>query len=259
MTTITVVKVSGRELDDPAFLTQLCATLAGLHQRVLLVHGGGKEISAAMDHYGQPVQFLDGIRVTPPESMAIMEMVVCGSINKRLVAHLVSHGTRALGISGVDLGLLRCGPYRPGGADLGYVGEITTVDVALLQTILDMDWLPVLAPVALGQHDHHPYNINADHCALSVAAALAHAEAQPWPVELVFVSTLAGVLLEERLAPQLTARDIEHHIQSGAITNGMIPKVRSALDALAAGVTSVRITNLEGLADGGTRIIERDR
>jgi acetylglutamate kinase len=259
MNTVTVVKVSGRELDDPAFLKALCAVLARLHQRTILVHGGGKEISAAMDRYGQTVQFVEGIRVTPPESMAIMEMVVCGSINKRLVAHLVAHGKTALGLSGVDLGLLRCVPYRPGGADLGYVGEVTTVEVALLHTLLDRGWLPVLAPVALGQDDYQPYNINADHYALAVAAALAHADEHPQPVELVFVSTLAGVLLNGHVVPRLTALEIEHHIQAGAITNGMIPKVRSALAALAAGVTSVRITNLEGLADGGTRIIESDR
>ncbi len=246
-----VVKIGGNELDDPVFLLDLCATLGAIAQPLILVHGGGKEISAALERYNQEVRFIDGVRVTPPESMAVMEMVVCGSINKRIVSRLSAVGRRALGLSGVDLGLLRCTPYRPEGVDFGRVGTIASVDIPALHAMLHLGWLPVLAPVALGCNDNLAYNVNADHVAMGVAAALA---AEQTTTELVFVSNVPGVLREGQVVPQLTATAIEQQIQAGNIHGGMIPKVRSALAALAQGVTSVRITNLHGLAAGGTYI-----
>lgn len=252
MNPIAIVKVSGKELDDPIFLDSLCMALAHLDRPIILVHGGGKEISAAMEHYGQTVQFIDGLRVTPPESMDVMEMVVSGRINKRIVAKLIAAGKRALGISGVDLGLLRCMPYRPGGIDLQRVGIVTTVDTDILYTLLELNWLPVLAPVALGQDDGLPYNVNADYVAQAVAAALTPTHQQ---TELVFVSNVPGVIIADHVAEHLTADQIERGIDDGFITDGMIPKVRSALTALEAGVACVRITNLEGLAYGGTSIV----
>lgn len=251
---MTVVKVGGNELDDPAFLARLYAVVAAFSDPLILVHGGGKEISAALERYGLASRFVEGLRVTPPESMAVMEMVVCGSINKRLVAGMVAAGRRALGLSGVDLGLLRCTPHRPQGHDLGRVGAITSVDALALRALVGMGWLPVLAPVALGQDDGQPYNVNADHVAQAVAAALAAPAAGAPPAELVFVSNVPGVMLEGRVVAQLTAAIIETAIADGAISGGMIPKVRSALAALEAGVAAVRITNLEGFAAGGTRI-----
>ncbi len=258
--TITVVKVGGNELDDPAFLGELCRALHTFAGRLVLVHGGGKEISAALERYGQPVQFIDGVRVTPPESMAVMEMVACGSINKRIVAQIVTSGRAALGLSGVDLGLLRCVPYRPDGKDLQRVGSITTVEVASLLLLLEAGWLPVIAPVALGEHDGLPYNINADHVALAVTSALARREGAPQrgAAELVFVSNVPGVLLDNQVVPYLTAADSERLIQEGHINGGMIPKVRSALAALTHGVSAVRITNLAGLHAGGTQIEEME-
>jgi acetylglutamate kinase len=256
MKTTTVVKVGGNELDDQLFLMELCRTLAALERRLVLVHGGGKEISAALEHYGQAVQFIDGVRVTPPESMAIMEMVVCGRINKRIVAGLVLAGRPALGLSGVDMGLLRCEPYRPDGLDLGRVGKITRVDVPLLRQLLAPGWLPVIAPVALGHDDGLSYNVNADHVALAVASALADDAARATSTELVFISNVPGVLLGEQVVPQLVEAEVEEYIQSGGIKGGMIPKVRSALAALAGGIETVRITNLAGLATGGTSIVK---
>jgi acetylglutamate kinase len=240
-----VIKVSGHELDDPQFLGGLCDAIAGLGRRALLVHGGGKEITAALERFGQRSAFIDGLRVTPPEAMAVMEMVVCGSINKRIVAALLARGVRALGLSGVDLGLLRAVPLR---AELGRVGDITSVDADALRSLLGLGWLPVLAPVALGEGDNLAYNLNADHAAQAVAAALA-------ADELVFVSNVPGVMLGGGLAPELRRSQIEEAIASGEISGGMIPKVRSALSALDAGVVAVRITNLAGARDGGTRIV----
>jgi acetylglutamate kinase len=249
---LTVVKVGGNELDDPRFVERLCGDLAAFAGPLVLAHGGGKEISAALERYGQTVEFVEGLRVTPPASMDIMEMVVCGSINKRLVARLVRAGRQALGLSGVDLGLVRCAPYRPDGLDLGRVGQVTAVRVDALLALLAAGYLPVVAPVALGQDDYVSYNINADHMALGLAEALAQQGGHA--VDLVFVSNVPGVLLDGQVAAHLSAAAADEHIRSGAITGGMIPKVRSALAALAAGVSVVRIGNLDSLTNGGTAI-----
>jgi acetylglutamate kinase len=249
MQTVTVVKIGGNELDDTAFLSGLCQAVAAFQGLLVLVHGGGKEITAALQIYDQPTQFIEGLRVTPPESMRIMEMVVSG-INKRLVARLGSLGVRAIGLSGVDLQLLRCKPYRPAGADLGRVGAITQVDLTALTALLSQRWLPVIAPVAIGDEDYLPYNVNADHVAQAVAATLGTAS----PCELTFVSNVPGVMLGGAVVATLNAAQIDGAIDSGEISGGMIPKVRSALAALAAGVQSVRITNLAGFAQGGTVI-----
>jgi acetylglutamate kinase len=249
---LTVVKVGGNELDDPHFVERLCRDLAAFAGPLVLVHGGGKEISAALERYGEAVEFIEGLRVTPPASMAIMEMVVCGSINKRLVARLGQAGRQALGLSGVDLGLVRCVPYRPNGLDLGRVGQVTAVRVDALLALAAAGYLPVVAPVGLGQDDYVSYNINADHMALGLAEALAQHGGHP--VDLVFVSNVPGVLLDGQVSAHLSAAAAEEHIRSGAISGGMIPKVRSALAALAAGVSVVRIGNLDSLTNGGTAI-----
>ncbi len=252
MEPITVVKVGGNELDAPEFLEGLCTMLAAFAGPLVLIHGGGKEITGALERYDQPSRFIEGLRVTPPESMAVMEMVVCGSVNKRIVAKLITAGQPALGLSGVDLGLVRCAPHRPKGADLGRVGEVTRVDTVALRTLIAQGWLPVIAPVALGEEDGLAYNINADHMALGVAAGLTRAGDAP--SEVVFVSNVPGVMLDGQVIARLTATEIEQGIASGAISGGMIPKVRSALAALKSGASGARITNLEGFAEGGTRI-----
>ncbi len=244
----TVVKVGGNELDEPAFLAGLSAAVAEFRGPLVLVHGGGKEITAALDREGLPVEFIEGLRVTSPEAMAVMQRVVCGTINQRVVASLVGAGARALGLSGIDLGLLRCDPHRPGGADLGRVGVVTAVDAVAIRAMLGQGWLPVFAPVALGAADGLSYNVNADMIAQAIAAALGGAE-------LVFVSNVPGVILGGQVAPQLDRAAVEAAIADGSISGGMIPKVRAALAALAAGAASARITNLEGFAAGGTRFL----
>jgi acetylglutamate kinase len=247
MSDLLVLKVSGHELDDPAFLEELCSQIAALSRPAILIHGGGKEITAALEYYGQKTTFINGVRVTPPESMAVMEMVVCGSISKRIVALLVSKGVQAVGLSGVDLGLLRCVPYRPDGVDLGRVGEITQVDTAAFERMLGLGWLPVVAPVTLGIEDMLPYNTNADHIAQAVASALGASE-------LAFVSNVPGVLVDGAVVPHLTPSQIDELIASGVINGGMIPKVKAAVAALDSGVQATRITNLQGVQNGGTRI-----
>ncbi|NJN19373.1 MAG: acetylglutamate kinase [Oscillochloris sp.] len=250
MSRISVIKIGGNEIDQPAFLDGLADAVAAFAGPLVLVHGGGKEITAALDWAGLEVRFAEGLRVTSPEAMAVMQQVVRGTINARVVTRLVAAGAAALGLTGLDLGLLRCVPYRPNGVDLERVGKITQVDAEALRTMLKLGWLPVFAPVALGLADSLSYNVNADHVAEAIAVALGD-------TELVFVSNVPGVILNDEVAPELDAAAVEAAIAHGAISGGMVPKVRAALGALDAGAASARITNLTGFAAGGTRFVRR--
>jgi acetylglutamate kinase len=237
-----VLKIGGNEIDQPAFLSGLCAAVSTLAGPGVIVHGGGKEIAATLAQYGLDFEVVDGVRATSEAAMAVVEQVLSGAINKRLVRQLNAVGVMALGLSGVDLGLLYTRPYRPGGRDLGRVGEIVHVHAEVLHVLVKQGWLPVVSPVSIDQNDKRPTNVNADHAALAIAAAL---EAN----ELIFVSNVPGVLIDGAVVSHLTPADVETHIASGTIAGGMVPKVRSAVDALER-VRAVRITNLAGLRAG---------
>jgi acetylglutamate kinase len=197
--------------------------------------------------HGLDFEVVDGMRATSPQAMAVVEQVLSGAVNKRLVRQLNAAGVPAIGVSGVDLHLLETQPLRPGGRNLGRVGEIVHVRAEVLHALVDQGWLPVVSPVSIDKDDKEPTNVNADLGALAVAAAL-QAE------ELIFVSNVPGVIIGGEVMPWLAPADVERHIASGAIAGGMIPKVRSAVEALAR-VRAVRITNLTGLqGSGGTRI-----
>jgi acetylglutamate kinase len=213
---------------------------------VVLAHGGGKEIAAALDRYGLDFEFVEGMRATGEAAMAVVEQVLSGAVNKRLVARLNAAGVAAIGLSGVDLGLIETRPLRPNGRDLGRVGEVVRVRAEALHTILTQGWLPVISPVSVDAGDRRPTNVNADSAALAIAQALDAGE-------LVFVSNVPGVMLDGAVAPNMNVQDVEDAIAQGAITGGMIPKVRAATAALAS-VRAVRITDLAGLHGGGTRI-----
>lgn len=243
-----VLKIGGNEIDQPEFLAGLSAAVREIGGSGVIVHGGGKEIAAALHRHGLAFEFVDGMRATSPAAMAVVEQVLSGAVNKRLVGRLNGAGIAALGVSGVDLHLLQTQPLRPDGRDLGRVGEIVRVRAEVLRTLIEQGWLPVVSPVSTDQHDQQPTNVNADHAALAIAAAL---EAD----QLIFVSNVPGVLIAGVLTPKLTAQEIEAHIAGGAISGGMVPKVRSAVDALRS-VRAVRITNLAGLrTNTGTLIV----
>lgn len=241
-----VLKIGGNEIDQPEFLQGLCAVVRDLAGPGVLVHGGGKEIAQALAQQNLDYEIVDGMRATGPAAMQVVEQVLSGAVNKRLVRLLNAAGVQAIGISGVDLQLLQTVPLRPNGRDLGRVGEIVQVRADVLRALIAQDWLPVVSPVSVDRDDHLPSNVNADHAALAIAAAL-HAD------ELIFVSNVPGVMIDGAVVPQLIPTEIEAHIAQGGITGGMIPKVRSAVSALEQ-VQAVRITNLQGLTHGGTRI-----
>lgn len=246
-----LLKVGGNEIDDEAFLASFVAVVADLsrYTPLVIVHGGGKEIGDLHQRLGVPFEFIGGQRVTTPASLRLVEMVLSGSVNTRLTRWLVNAGVEALGLSGVDMGLLRAEPLRPDGMDLGYVGRIVAARGELLQQWLAQGITPVVSPVSLGL-DGQAYNVNADLAAAALATAIGAAR-------LVFVSNVPGVLLAGALAPQLTMSEAEQAIATGHIYGGMIPKVRAALAALDTGVQAVMITNLAGLAAGSGTVLVR--
>lgn len=242
-----VLKIGGNELDDPQFVAELTQAVAGMRPAPVLVHGGGKEIGVIQRALGGEPRFIAGLRVTDEAALQAAEMVLCGSVSTRLVAALVAAGADALGLSGVDRGLIRAAKLEHPDGDLGRVGTPVGVRGELIAALLAEGVVPVIAPLSLGPDG--PYNINADEAAGAVAAALPDAE-------VVFVTNVPGVLVNGTVTAQLSAAHIEELIADGTISGGMIPKVRSALAALTAGVRSARITNLAGLGapDAGTRI-----
>jgi acetylglutamate kinase len=250
MSDLQVIKVGGNELDDSSFLAQLVATLAGLAQRgtkLVLVHGGGKALTALLSALQIETRFQDGLRVTDARTRDAALMALSGLTNKQLVTALTMHGVDAIGLSGLDAGLIRAERLNP---TLGFVGRPTHVRAELLRACLAQGWLPVIAPMSLGE-DGEIYNVNADHVAGAVAAAMNAAL-------LTFVTNVPGVLDRGgELLSELSAAQAEALIADGTISGGMIPKVRTALEALSAGVGRVRITNLEGIANHAGTIFAR--
>jgi acetylglutamate kinase len=241
-----VIKVGGNELDDPAFVEQFAGALAAMRPVPVLVHGGGKEIGLVQKALGGEPRFLDGLRVTDEYALQAAEMVLCGLVSTRLTAALLRAGADAQGLSGVDRGLLMVDKAQHPAGDLGRVGRPRAVRVEVLRELLGAGVLPVVAPVSLG--DDGVYNVNADEVAGAIAAALGDAE-------VVFVTNVPGVLAAGALLARLTAVEVEGLIADGTISGGMIPKVRSALAALEAGVRSARITNLAGLVSGAGTVV----
>ena len=240
MLTPRVVKLGGNELDRPGWLAGCARALARLDP-VVVVHGGGHAVSALSHRLGLPVEKRDGRRVTSPEVAEVVEQVMAGPVNRRVVAALRAAGLDAVGLSGVDGGLLTA---RPGPAELGHVGEIAHVRVALLESFLLAGLTPVIAPMAPGG------GAGGDDAAAAIAGALQAAE-------LLLVSDVPGVQVDGALRPTLEIGEIETLIELGVAADGMAAKLRAATTALRAGARAVRIGDARLLDDSrsGTRIL----
>lgn len=241
----TVIKISGHELNDAAYLRAFAAAVALQTDPIIIVHGGGRDISDLQTRLGLTPHFVDGIRITDAPALAVAEMVLCGLVNKRLVSVLLAAGLDALGLSGVDRGLIRARPLTAT-EDMLFTGEVASVRADVLFNLLEQGVTPVIAPICLGEDTH--YNVNAD----AVAAAVALAVAAP---RLIYLSNVAGVWDgERRRVPHLTTQQAQDWIADGTIQGGMIPKVTTALHAAQQGVAAV-ITDLQGFqTHGGTQI-----
>ncbi|MBI4788700.1 MAG: acetylglutamate kinase [Chloroflexi bacterium] len=244
-----VLKVGGNEIDDASFLDGFARAVAGMSETPVIVHGGGKEIADLQVKFGLTPRFVEGLRVTDEASLAIAEMVLSGRVNKRIVAALIQAGVDAIGLSGVDRGLVRVEKMQHPGGDLGRVGRVVSVRGEVLCDFVERRIAPVVSPISLGAEG--AYNVNADSVACAIGSAV-NADA------VVFVTNVAGVMQSDQIIPALTAAEAEKLIKSQVIRGGMIPKVRAALDAIKSGACAARITNLEGLANGGGTIVMRD-
>lgn len=240
-----VLKVGGNEIDDAAFLNGFARAVAAMPETPIIVHGGGKEIADLQVKFGLTPHFIEGLRVTDETSLAIAEMVLSGRVNKRIVTALLQAGADAVGMSGIDRGLVRVTKLEHPGGDLGRVGRVVGVRSDVLCELVGKHVVPVISPISLG--DEGAYNVNADAVACGIASAVS-ADA------VVFVTNVPGVMQNDQVIPKLTPGAAEKLIKSQVIRGGMIPKVRAALDAVAAGARAARITNLDGLSDGSGTI-----
>lgn len=236
---IVVVKYGGsamldKKLEESVIKDVALLKLVGMHP--IIVHGGGKEISKWIDKVGKETEFVDGFRKTDRETMEVAEMVL-NRLNKYLVQMIERLGVKAVGISGKDGGLLQVDKKMPGGKDIGYVGDVKKVDTLLVDTLLANDFIPIIAPVGLGE-DGETYNINADDAACAIAGALG-AE------KLAFLTDVEGVYKDPSdptsLISVMNLEDAHRLIADGTISGGMLPKVNNCVDAVNAGVGRVHI------------------
>ncbi|MBN8591053.1 MAG: acetylglutamate kinase [Anaerolineae bacterium] len=239
-----LIKVSGHELDDAAYLAEFAAIIKGLNAPVIIVHGGGAEITGLQKQFGIEPRYADGLRITDADSLRVVEMILCGTVNKRLVRVLTNAGLDALGLSGVDRGLVRAEKMPHPSQDMGFTGQIVRVRGEVITDLLAQGVTPVVAPVCGGEANN--FNVNADHVAGAIAKAVGAAR-------VVFLTNVEGVLVGSPAAvvPTLTPAQTQALIDDGTIFGGMIPKVQTALGALAGGVRQAVITNLKGLQAGG--------
>lgn len=242
MTGPTLVKVGGNEVDDPAWTRRLAEAVAAAEGPIVIVHGGGKEVTEVQRLLGAEPEWRDGLRVTTPEALRAVQMVLSGVVNKRLVSALVTAGAMAVGISGEDGGLLQAIPAQ--GGKLGRTGEIAEVAPEVIGKLLEMNIVPVVSPVSRGP-DGGALNVNADDAASALASALGCRR-------FLMVSNVPGVLTDGDVVPELTGDGLEALITEGTVIGGMIPKVRAAMRAAGAGVPEVRIGDLGMFIDPTT-------
>lgn len=234
---IVVVKYGGNAMINDQLKEQVMEDIVLLWLigvKIVLVHGGGPEISELMQKLGKKAVFVDGLRVTDKETVDIVQMVLAGKVNKSLVSFLESKGGNAMGISGIDGGLISA---KMKDEKLGYVGNITNVNIKPVEDLLGKGYIPVISTVA-SDKDGNVYNINGDTAAARIAGAL-KAE------RLIMMTDIDGILIDKNdpttLIPHMTITEADKLKKDGVISGGMIPKVECCIDAINHGVENVVI------------------
>ena len=234
-----VVKYGGSAMLDENLKYNVIKDVAMLKlvgMKPVIVHGGGKEISKWVEKVGKEAEFINGLCVTDAETMEIAEMVL-GKVNKSLVSLMQKIGLKAVGISGKDGGMFTVKKKFPGGKDIGYVGEITNVDTSILTSLIEDDFIPVIAPIGVDEN-YEDYNINADDAACAVATAL---EAE----KLVFLTDIEGVFIDptdkSTLISEMDIHEAKDIIEKGVVGGGMLPKLNNCIAAMENGVSRVHI------------------
>lgn len=239
-----VVKFGGSAMKDEPTLESVVTDVVLMKyvgMNPVLVHGGGPAISAELERRGIEPVFVDGLRVTDEETMRVVEAVLVGQINTSIVRKVNVAGGRGVGVSGADGGLIRARKARAVSretgqlVDLGFVGEIVSVDHRLLRVLEEGGFIPVVAPLGVDE-EGRVYNVNADEAAGRIAASLG-AE------KLVVLSDVPGVMRGDEVVSHLTADEAERMIASGEITGGMIPKVRAGVAAVRGGAAKCHVVD----------------
>jgi len=234
---IVVIKYGGNAMINPQLKEQVMEDIALLWLigvKVVLVHGGGPEISETMEKLGKKAVFVDGLRVTDKETVDIVQMVLAGKVNKTLVNLIQMKGGHAVGLSGIDGGIIEA---KVKNEALGYVGQITKIRTQPITDLLEKNYIPVISTVA-SDRQGNVYNINGDTAAAYIAGAL---EAE----RMILMTDIAGILMDKddpaTLIPQITVEQAKALYDSGVISGGMIPKVDCCIEALEHGVNNVII------------------
>ncbi|HID16409.1 MAG TPA: acetylglutamate kinase, partial [Candidatus Atribacteria bacterium] len=260
---IIVIKYGGSVMEDEILSKEVFKDIVLLKfvgMKPIVIHGGGKEITSLMKKLGIPSKFVSGHRITDKETLDIVEMILAGKINKRIVAGINAQGGLAIGLSGKDANLIRAEKLVLNESlDLGYVGEIKNINVKLLSSLIEEEYIPVISSIGIDKKGQG-YNINADIVAGKVAQSL-KAE------KLIYLTDIEGVLdREEGVISHLSIKQAKELIERGDIVGGMLPKVNSGIEALMGGVKKVHIINgtfahsilLELFTEGGigTEIVQ---
>ena len=232
---IIVIKYGGNAMVSEDLKNQVMEDIALLHMigvQVVLLHGGGPEINTGLRKIGKESKFVNGLRVTDEETIDVVQMVLAGKVNKSLVNLLQQKGVNAVGLSGIDAGMIRAVMKDP---DLGFVGRITEVDVTVIRDVMEKGYVPVISTLGT-DHDGNIYNINADTAAAYIAGAIG--------AERLFMMTdIAGILRDKDDPTSLiSCIDIKEAVElfnTGVISGGMIPKVECCIDAIHRGVGRV--------------------
>lgn len=245
---IIVVKYGGNAMTDPELESSFARDIVllktvGLHP--VVVHGGGPQVDNLLKELGRQSDRIDGMRVTTKSTMDVVEMVLGGSVNKSIVSLINKHGGRAIGLTGKDANLIRAKKLlmskvdehgNQSEIDLGFVGEVVSVNKDVIMMLIESNFIPVIAPIGV-DNDGNSYNINADLVAGKVAEFL-QAE------KLMLLTNIKGVMNKEgKVVTGLTPQKVDEMIEDGTISGGMIPKIQCALDAVRGGVKSAVIVD----------------
>ena len=234
-----VVKYGGSAMLDEKLQQSVIKDVALLKlvgMKPIIVHGGGKEISKWVRLMGKEPEFVEGLRVTDDDTMEVAEMVL-NKVNKELVGLMQKMGVNAVGLCGKDGNMIRVNKKMPDGKDIGFVGEVASVNIDLLNTLMDNDFIPVIAPIGLDD-EFNAYNINADDAACGVAKAM---DAE----KLVFLTDIEGVFIDpankKTLISEMDIKRAKEFIENGVVGGGMLPKLNNCIDAIEQGVSRVHI------------------
>jgi acetylglutamate kinase len=254
-----VVKYGGNAMVSEELRTAVISDIMLLNLvgiNVVVVHGGGPEITQMLKKINKKSEFVNGLRYTDDETMDVVQMVLCGKVNKDLVTLLTRAGGKAVGICGIDGGMLKAKKKTDDGYDYGFVGEITSVDPELINSAVAAGYIPIVSTVAQGIDCDSPYNINADTAAAKIATAIG-AE------KLILLTDVRGLLRDAKddstLISRVKVSEVPGLVNDGIISGGMIPKIDCCVEAVRSGVRRAHILDgrtphsilIEVLTDAG--------